>query len=149
MGECIISRRGGNPEGKYAYEVKQYIAKENTVSSIGTYCKTVIYGNSYSIDPATKVVIIPNGIRMDVTAANKDMLVGKYITGPNPSESYCLTPWECVHVTSITAPSGTNYHVTMAGTQIRGVLQRIKMVLQDSNQYPTDTIVGNEIRKDL
>ena len=149
MGEALVIRRGGTGSGQYAYEVKQYIVNESAVSSGIASCKTVIYGDSYSVDPATGLMTIPNGIRMDVTAGNKDLLVGKYITGPHPAEPYCLSDTQGFYVTSITAPSGTYYSVTIAGTVIQSSKQRVKIVLQNSNQYPTDTVVGNEIRKNL
>ncbi len=145
MGECIITRRGGEKSGRFAYEVKQFetLTQNNTLSS--TALKNVTIGTGYYHNPTTNAFTLTGIIFTgNIDGTNQDLMLNHYARW-DAYGSIRLT-------TALTyAPSEgyPNEFINLVGTMYYGQLVRKKIVIADSAQYLSDTAVGEEIRKDL
>ncbi len=148
MGECFITRRGGEKSGLFAYEsIQHFESAIITVSNLQSGTHGIVYGDAYTFDTTTGLFIITNGQTIDtLTDSNKYLLVGKIFTGTGAA--YGAPTCVLGRVTSIAEVSENNFYYNGSYSNGYGK-KRIRIDISDGALYPSETIVGNEIRKDL
>lgn len=144
MGWCIIARRGSK-SGKYGYTARQYQAEASTqLNGNTTGFGNCYYGDTYNLNPITGYFTIPNAVHLGaVNSANKHQLVGKYALANNES-------MQNVFFIQNVGNSVSSGYVEVIGTIYIGGLSLVAIRITDSvPPYTRDTIVGDEIRKNI
>lgn len=150
MGEALVSRRGGEKSGQFAYETKkyQYVITHYTTTNPGIVAIGSAYAGSSiaTINPSTGVVTLENSVYVGTatTAEQVNQLLGKYVT--TLGESY----FTCLYIGSAEVYDPVYGRIKITdGYRYQSTLLRTKITISDSALYPSDTLVGDEYRKNL